>query len=226
MIESSLAFDAQSQKPDAGYGNWRASVAKTVQRQSSMRYNSNDRTAGPLPCFGNMLDKSSFFGTEAGHSYAPDMKNSLANDKPDITYKTANPDDGFNFGDVIDIVNPLQHLPVIGTLYRKFTGDTMKGFSEIIGGAIFGGPVGVVSSTVNVIVKDRTGKDMAENVMSLANIDVSPKKSSAELTYLPVVADQNLAGTTLAVANLSLARDGRQNFAARVPSSSTQFWNT
>ena len=32
--------------------------------------------------------------------------------------------DGFSFLDVLDIINPLQHLPVISTLYRQVTGDT------------------------------------------------------------------------------------------------------
>jgi len=36
---------------------------------------------------------------------------------------------GFSFGavfhDLLDIVNPLQHLPVIGTLYRAITGDKL-----------------------------------------------------------------------------------------------------
>ena len=32
----------------------------------------------------------------------------------------------FSFHNLLDIVNPLQHLPVIGTLYRAITGDTYR----------------------------------------------------------------------------------------------------
>ena len=32
----------------------------------------------------------------------------------------------FSFHDLLDIVNPLQHLPVIGTIYRAITGDTYR----------------------------------------------------------------------------------------------------
>src|SRR5215470_6180450 len=29
----------------------------------------------------------------------------------------------FGFGDLVDIVNPLQHIPVVATIYRNMTGD-------------------------------------------------------------------------------------------------------
>ncbi|MBT5013959.1 MAG: hypothetical protein HON02_05865, partial [Rhodospirillaceae bacterium] len=31
--------------------------------------------------------------------------------------------DGFTFLDFLDIINPLQHIPVVGSLYRDMTGD-------------------------------------------------------------------------------------------------------
>ncbi len=31
--------------------------------------------------------------------------------------------DGFSFGDIVDIINPLQHIPVVSTIYREMTGD-------------------------------------------------------------------------------------------------------
>ena len=45
-------------------------------------------------------------------------------------------DDGFTFGDFLDIVNPLQHIPIVGTIYRAITGDTMEAGSEIAGGRL------------------------------------------------------------------------------------------
>ena len=32
-------------------------------------------------------------------------------------------DDGFSFGDILDLINPLQHIPIVGTIYRAVTGD-------------------------------------------------------------------------------------------------------
>ena len=31
-----------------------------------------------------------------------------------------------SFGDFLGVINPLQHLPIIGTLYRSLTGDTIQ----------------------------------------------------------------------------------------------------
>ena len=32
-------------------------------------------------------------------------------------------DDGFGFDDVLDAINPLQHIPIVSTIYRAITGD-------------------------------------------------------------------------------------------------------
>jgi hypothetical protein len=73
----------------------------------------------------------------------------------------------FSFDDVIDIINPLQHLPVVSMIYREITGDTIKPMAQIIGGGLYGGPVGAISGTVNAVVQEETGKDIAGNVLAL-----------------------------------------------------------
>ena len=73
-------------------------------------------------------------------------------------------DDGFTFLDFLDIINPLQHLPFIGTLYRNITDDTLDPGSRVIGGTLFMGPVGTVASIANVLIDDATGKDMGDPV--------------------------------------------------------------
>ncbi|HEY8190177.1 MAG TPA: hypothetical protein VIF12_05790 [Micavibrio sp.] len=77
-------------------------------------------------------------------------------------------DEPFGFGDLVDIVNPLQHLPVIGTLYRNLTGDQIRPSSAVLGGAVFGGIAGAAGSLVNVIIAEETGKDITEHVLALA----------------------------------------------------------
>mgnify|MGYP003644501364 FL=1 len=63
-------------------------------------------------------------------------------------------DDGLTFADVIDIVNPLQHIPILSTFYRKLTGDTIDPAIRIAGGALFGGPLGALASTLAVAVNE------------------------------------------------------------------------
>ncbi len=81
--------------------------------------------------------------------------------------KAENEDGEFTFGDLVDMVNPLHHIPVVGHLYRHFTGDEIKPISTIIGGAVFGGPVGAASSLVNTIIEKETGKNIAGNALAL-----------------------------------------------------------
>lgn len=85
----------------------------------------------------------------------------------DETPATKPTEDEFSFDDVIDIINPLHHLPVVNMIYREITGDMIKPMAQIIGGGIFGGPVGAVSGTVNAVVQETTGKDIAGNVVAL-----------------------------------------------------------
>src|SRR3546814_15608721 len=33
---------------------------------------------------------------------------------------------GFSFGDFLDIINPIQHIPIVPTIYRAITGDTSQ----------------------------------------------------------------------------------------------------
>ncbi len=75
--------------------------------------------------------------------------------------------DGFTFGDFIDIINPLQHIPVVSTVYRQLTGDDLDPGSRIGGGTLFGGPIGLVASLINVLVDETTGKDVGEQVLAL-----------------------------------------------------------
>ncbi|WP_419903198.1 hypothetical protein [Kiloniella sp.] len=71
----------------------------------------------------------------------------------------------FGFLDFLDIINPLQHIPVVSTIYREITGDELKPTARVFGGMLFGGPSGFVSAIANSIVEETTGKDIGANIM-------------------------------------------------------------
>ena len=73
----------------------------------------------------------------------------------------------FTISDAVDIVNPLQHLPVIGPLYREFTGDHLDPFSRIAGNTLFFGVFGAAFSSFNVALEKITGKDVGSNVITI-----------------------------------------------------------
>src|SRR5205807_2987628 len=69
-------------------------------------------------------------------------------------------EEGMTFKDALDIINPLQQLPIIGSIYRELTGDTIKPGSRLIVGGIYGlGISGVVSAALSNAIEFDTGKD-------------------------------------------------------------------
>jgi hypothetical protein len=75
---------------------------------------------------------------------------------------------GMAFHDLLDIVNPLQHLPVVGTLYRAVTGDKMGTVEKIAGDALYGGLWGAVGSIADTAFEAVTGKDFGSTVLAFA----------------------------------------------------------
>ena len=77
--------------------------------------------------------------------------------------------DEFSFYDLLDFINPLQHIPFVSTVYRELTGDKIGGAARLVGGALLGGPIGFVASVVNLAVETESGKDVGELVLALIN---------------------------------------------------------
>lgn len=71
---------------------------------------------------------------------------------------------GFGFGDLLDIVNPLQHIPVISTIYRHLTGDSIGVGEQIAGDTLYGGLTGFLGSVGNAIFTEVTGKSVGDTV--------------------------------------------------------------
>lgn len=104
-------------------------------------------------------------------------------------------EDGFSFWDLVDFINPLQHLPGINVLYRELTGDTIDPLPRMVGGAIFGGGLGFAGALANVVWETHTGDDIGGHVMtalkSLGDDANSPGAAVADGT--PAAADQTAA---------------------------------
>ncbi|MBN9556226.1 MAG: hypothetical protein J0I26_01700, partial [Alphaproteobacteria bacterium] len=68
-------------------------------------------------------------------------------------------DSGFSFADLLDVINPLQHIPIVSTIYRAITHDTIKPAERIAGDTLYGGVIGFFSSVADTIFEAITGKD-------------------------------------------------------------------
>lgn len=84
----------------------------------------------------------------------------------------------FTFHDLISIVNPLQHFPVVSTLYRKLTGDTIKPFERVAGDTLYGGWIGLVSSVANLVFEKETGRDFGDTVLAMVDGDEDAKPAA------------------------------------------------
>lgn len=94
-------------------------------------------------------------------------------------------EDGLDFGDFLDLINPLQHLPIISTIYRHLTGDEISQGSRIFGGALYGGPVGLASAVLDAAVEQVSGKDMGALAMSLLDSDEDPATPDTAIADAP-----------------------------------------
>jgi hypothetical protein len=93
--------------------------------------------------------------------------------------------DGFTFGDLVDLVNPLQHIPVVSWAYRAITGDQIAPGAMAIGGALFGGLAGFSLGTAEAMIKSSSGKDTGGHLFALLRQAVLPGDAPGS----PVVAD-------------------------------------
>jgi hypothetical protein len=74
------------------------------------------------------------------------------------------PTEGFTFGDFLDIINPLQHIPVISTLYRHLTGDEIGAAEKVAGDGLYGGVIGLACSLGDALFQEITGKNVGDTV--------------------------------------------------------------
>lgn len=84
------------------------------------------------------------------------------------------------FENLLDIINPLQHIPVVSTIYRAITGDEIAAPARLIGGALYGGPMGFASASANLFLEDITGDDLAGHALALiGELDDGPELADA-----------------------------------------------
>lgn len=86
---------------------------------------------------------------------------------------------GFSFHEFLSAINPLQYLPVVGTIYRAVTGDVIpealrEGGSLLISG-LLGGPIGLIATIATTLAEKITGIDPEK--IAAAELGPTPAKS-------------------------------------------------
>lgn len=175
MIESTIHASIERTSP----------VQAEEKPRRVLRMVENERTAGSIPSWsaprtaqqdiestiGRSLRQSdSDGGFSAVLAYQEQTENQYIDDHQS---------EEFGFGDLVDMINPLQHIPLLSSLYRELTGDEIKPIGKIIGGAVFGGPAGAAGGLVNVVIEEETGKDITGNALAL--VKDGPERPAQEM---------------------------------------------
>lgn len=74
------------------------------------------------------------------------------------------PDRRFGWDDFADVINPLQHIPLINIAYRAMTGDEIHGAAQLVDLAM--GPLAGVSTVFNLALQETTGATMEDYAMA------------------------------------------------------------
>ncbi len=87
-------------------------------------------------------------------------------DDPEADRLFFGPDGKPGWHDLVDLINPLQHIPLVNVIYRRLTGDNINGAAELLGAIPFG-PLSTLSAIANLAVRDASGRDIGSNVIAM-----------------------------------------------------------
>lgn len=106
---------------------------------------------------------------DAGQGGASTPVKATTDSTKPATPAAADADSDFHvsFDDLLDVVNPLQHFPVIGTIYRAITHDQIKTPEKIVGDTLYGGVWGLASSVADTAFEKLTGRNFGDTVLAL-----------------------------------------------------------
>lgn len=75
-------------------------------------------------------------------------------------------DADLRFGDLLDVVNPLQHIPGLASIYRGLTGDEISAPARILGAALYTGPVGFVLAAADAVFAEVNGRYLGDALVA------------------------------------------------------------
>lgn len=107
----------------------------------------------------------------------------------------AQPHESF-FHHLLNVINPLQHLPVIGTIYRAITGEHLDPVEKIAGDTLYGGMWGAIASVADVAFEGITGKSFEDTALALFKSD-GPKVASTRVVAPTITGNGSLPSSDL-----------------------------
>ncbi len=77
-----------------------------------------------------------------------------------------------SFADFLDIINPLQHIPVVSSVYRAVTGDEISPEAKLAGSALYCGAFGI-AGVFNLFSNFITGKSVTDHAGEITKLAIT-----------------------------------------------------
>ena len=106
----------------------------------------------------------------------------------------------FSFGDLVDIINPLQHIPGVANVYRAITGDTISAPARFMGSMLFMGPVGLAMTAADTLAMNADGKLASEQLIAAISGRQADSGIVTAKTNLPDTAPTSAVTATMTTA--------------------------
>lgn len=102
------------------------------------------------------------------------------------------PDRKFGWDDLADLVNPLQHIPLVNVAYRAMTGDQMYGAGRLLDLGF--GPLAGASTVFELAYRSTTGQDLEYEAVAAV---FGPMPQGDDTAALYAVSDDQVADVRL-----------------------------
>lgn len=106
----------------------------------------------------------------------------------------------FSFGDLVDIVNPLQHIPGVANVYRAITGDTISAPARFMGSMLFMGPVGLAMTAADTLAMNADGELASEQLIAAISGRQADSGTVTAKTNIPDTAPTSAVTATMTTA--------------------------
>jgi hypothetical protein len=103
------------------------------------------------------------------------------------------------FKSILNVLNPLHHIPVIGSMYRALTGDTISTGERIAGGALYGGPLGLATAVIASAADEHGAAEANGAKPQMAAMPRSPGEEGGGSPFIPweLTVDRQMASAAV-----------------------------
>ena len=106
--------------------------------------------------------------------------------------------EAFTAWDLLDIVNPLQHIPLVSDAYRAITGDTIRPEIQLAGSTVVGGVLGFAGQLGKMVFEAGTGQSVGDAVMTALVDTPTHQPSTAAVARVEPVEVASLPASIIA----------------------------